>query len=507
MKLRQKLLSTFGGLAVLALLNAGVTGWAIAKWEASNRELNNHYQRSLLVKELTARVINASQAIRDAISTGEPNARHQFETDIAPVQQYFQNWSQLVHNEAERKQMQQLKNAYLVLLSDSEDILQLLAEGRTFEALQLRREKLQNASFPLFEELGARAVDSDQQYRQEILRRVKQSQETAELVLILAAFGTISLTLLLLAYLNSDLFTPLEEVKQAMDHFSQGDRRIYLDTERGDEIGSVNRAFNRLVESVQKREKLLELAALGISNKPAIDDKSEIPNLPSRLLVHQLLNQMEVQLAQLDNSNDNGNGKTDKKQAIVSQITQLLHTVTHLTEFGFPLDLNLTQTDIRALLYEVLISVREELIDRSISIELKIAPEVKDAVVDRLKLREALRQLVDNSLSALPETGGRIGIFANVAANSAELSLEVTDNGTGIKQSLIDRVFNGAEILSEEGQTRSPMGLKLTKAIVEQHGGELLLKSKQGQGTQVQIKLPILTDKARSLPMKLSRQV
>ena len=497
MKLRQKLLSTFGGLAVLALLHAGVAGWAIYNWKVSNRELNNHYQRSLLVKKLKMRVNSASQVLRQAIATGNPNARNQFESDLAPVQQYFQDWSKLSHNEAEKKQIQQIKDAYLVLLGDSEEIWQLLTEDRTFEALKLRREKLNNANFSIFKELSDRAMDSDQEYRQKILARVDQSQSTAELVLVLAAFGTISLTFLLMAYLTSDLFTPLQEVKQAMDNFSQGDHQIFLDTERGDEIGSVNRAFNRLVESVQKREKFLELAALGTSNKSTIDNKSAIPNVPSRLLVHQLLSQMEVQLAQLDNNN--GNGKTVSKQVIVSQLTQLLQTVTHLTKFGFPLDLNLTQTDIRALLYEVLISLREELIDRSISIELEIAPEVKEAVVDQLKLQEVLRQLVDNALSALPSTGGRIGIFANVSANNAELLLSVADNGTGITQSLLNRVFHDSEILAEAGQIRSPMGLKLTKAIVEQHGGKLLLKSKPGVGTQVQIKLPIMTESRLSL--------
>ncbi|WP_019507882.1 ATP-binding protein [Pleurocapsa sp. PCC 7319] len=506
MKLQQKLLSTFGGLVVLALLNAGVTGWAIYNWQTSNRELNNHYQRSLLIKELKTRVINATQTIRDVIATGEPNARSQFETDIAPVQQYFRNWSQLAHNGAEKKQIQELKNAYLLLLRDCEEILQLLAEDRKFEALEIRRNKLQNTSIPMFKKLGERAVDSDQQDRQAILRRVKQSQETAELVLILAAFGTISLSLLLIAYLNSDLFTPLKEVKQALDNLSQGGRQIYLDAERGDEIGSVNRAFNRLVESLQKREKLLELAALETVNGTAAGNSSSIKNAPSRLLVHQLLNQMEVQLAQLDYKNGNGNVKTARKQVIINQVTQLLSTVTHLTEFGFPLDLNLTEIDIRALLYEIVISFQEELVTRSISIELEIAPEVKRAVVDRLKLREAIKQLIENALEALPETGGRIGIFTNVVSDN-ELLIDVTDNGTGIKKSLIDGFFNSAEILSGTQQSRSPMGLKLTKEIVEQHGGELTLNSELNQGTQVQIKLPILTKKLRSPSLKLSQQV
>ena len=147
------------------------------------------------------------------------------------------------------------------------------------------------------------------------------------------------------------------------------------------------------------------------------------------------------------------------------------------------------------------------MVTRSISIELEIAPEVQRAVVDRLKLREAIKQLVDNALEALPEIGGRIGIFAEVNVNNTNLLIGISDNGTGIKKSLLDRVFNEADIPSGERQSRSPMGLKLTKAIIEQHGGELTLNSELNQGTQVQIQLPILTNKSRSLTIKSSEYV
>ena len=483
MNLRQKLLSTFGGLAVLALLNAGVTGWAIASWQKSNRELNNHYQRSLLVKELKMRVINASHTIREAISTDELTTRQQFEQDLAPVEQHFRDWLRLAHNEAEKKQIQQLNDAYLVLLKDSEEILQLLTEGRTFEALQSRRDKLNNTSFPKFKKLSDRAINSDLQYREKVLQQVTEDQSTAELVLILAAFGTISLTLLLVAYLNSDLFAPLKEIKQGLDSLSQGDRQINLDAERGDEIGSVNRAFNRLVESLQKRGKFLESTALATDLETLTDRQTEITNLPSRLLLHQLLKQMKTQLVQLDRQSIN-------KQAVSRQLNLLLHTVSHLAEFGFPLDLNLKSVDIHALLYETLTSFQAEFIARKIDLELSIDPKIQPVLVDWLKLKEALKQLIDNALTALPDAGGRISLIASVE-NDSSLSIAIEDNGTGIKQSLLERVFNGKEI-TENNYNRSPMGLKLSKAIVEQHGGELVFESNPGEGTRVQINLPIL---------------
>ncbi len=73
-----------------------------------------------------------------------------------------------------------------------------------------------------------------------------------------------------------------------------------------------------------------------------------------------------------------------------------------------------------------------------------------------------------------------------------------TDNGAGIKQSLLDRAFMDEEILAEVGQNQSPMGLKLTKAIIQQHGGELILHSEPGRGTQVPMKLAIFKDRQLS---------
>ena len=59
----------------------------------------------------------------------------------------------------------------------------------------------------------------------------------------------------------------------------------------------------------------------------------------------------------------------------------------------------------RALLYDVLLRFHEEFARRGISFELNIAPDVGHATVDRLKLRQAIAELVGNAVVALPDTG------------------------------------------------------------------------------------------------------
>jgi signal transduction histidine kinase len=129
-------------------------------------------------------------------------------------------------------------------------------------------------------------------------------------------------------------------------------------------------------------------------------------------------------------------------------------------------------------------------IQRGVSVELQIAPEIEYAVVDRLKLREVLGELVRNALSALPERGGRIGIRSSInkdVIHHTEIVIEVADDGTGSEQPLINRAFATFE---DSVNQRPSVGLRLTKAIVEQHGGRLTIDSEPGLGTHVQIRLP-----------------
>ena len=497
MKLRQKLFTTFSGLAVLALLNAGVTGWAISQWRTSNKNLEAHYQHSLRLKTLQSTVYRAVKEVPDAFA-GDEDALVEFEYLLKPAEQQFEEWAKLAKTDKERKQVQQFRSAYQILLRDVRAIFNLLEEGKRAEALKLMEEELEKKSLVEFEKLMDEAVNFDEKSRMAILAQVRGTRETAQLVLTLAAFGTISLVLLLAAYLTSDLFSPLVQVQKALQNAAKGDRESRLDEERADELGAINLAFNRAIESIQHREQLLELAALP-KDPQAKDFRLGLEDMPSRLTIYKLLYQTRMQLDQWANNNGAKRDQTTdaKKQPITDRLDRLLHAVTHIIEFGFPLDLHITQTDIPALLYEVLSYFQEECAKRNISIELEVAPEVTEAIVDRLKLRKVISELVSNALEALPERGGRIQIGASLVTDNRELLIEVRDNGKGIKESLIDRVLARTETFLDEP---IPVGLRLTKSIIEQHGGELIVKSKPGEGTQVQIKLPLHVNQNLSTP-------
>ncbi len=479
MNLRQKLLTTFAGLALLTLATAGMTIWTIARWQDSNQKLRGHYQRSLLLQRVRATTFRAFKEVPDAVTGGDANARQEFEALLKPAEQDFKLWSQLADSKAERQQVQQIRQAYEALIQNARQVFDLVEANRRNEAIALMEGQLEDRDLLPFQKLTEQAATSDRQNRQVINAQVENTRQTAQLALAIAAFGAISLVLLLAAYLAADLFAPLREVEQAMDDVAKGDLQRRLEMERADEIGAVGAAFNRMIDAIGERQPV----AISLDGAASGGDGSW-QSTPSRVTLHRLVSQLRSRFHQVSQNHQlDGDNFEQEKQILIEQLDNLLQAVTRMTDFGFPVDLNLARTDIRALLYEVLVRFQAEFAERGISFELDIAPEVSYAVVDRLKLREVLSELIRNSLAALPEQGGRLGIRTLVVADGKELLIEVADNGSGIKQSLIAQTFDTEQQIG--------VGLALTKAIAQQHGGQLKIDSEPGKGTNVQIHLPI----------------
>ncbi len=484
MNLRRKLITTFGVLALLGLTIVGVTFWVILQWQSSSEALNSHYLRSLEVQRIRAATLEATREVPDALGDEDPDAREEFEDALRGVDGEFELWADLANSEEEMRQVREVRDAYDTIVGNSREFFDLMEEGRREEAANLSDDVIEEENFDAFKRTTEAAVASDREKRDVVQAHDRDVRRTAQLVLVVAAFGTVSMLFLLAAYLISDLFRPLREVEEALGDVGRGDLSRRLDAERGDELGAVSRAFNAMVEGISRRERMGGLASELAGG--AGDDGQGWQNAPSRVTLHRLVSQLRSRVAQLS---ENGTpGAAGEQRELVSQLDGLSQAVARVTEFGFPLDLDLSRTDVRALLYRVFMRFGDEFAERAVSLDLEIAPEVGHAVVDKLKLREAIAELLRNALDALPASGGHLGLRSRLSEDGTELLIEVADDGAGADQSLIDRAFDPAS--SEDGG-RPRTGLALTKAVVEQHGGRFGIESEPGEGTYAQIRLPL----------------
>lgn len=106
---------------------------------------------------------------------------------------------------------------------------------------------------------------------------------------------------------------------------------------------------------------------------------------------------------------------------------------------------------------------------------------------DRVQLRRAFQNIVQNAVQAAPKPGGEITIA--VRRTDSLVEIRVHDNGCGIPPDKVNQVFDA--FFTTKGQERGTgLGLFIAKQVIEDHGGTIDLESRVGSGTTVRIRLP-----------------
>jgi signal transduction histidine kinase len=123
------------------------------------------------------------------------------------------------------------------------------------------------------------------------------------------------------------------------------------------------------------------------------------------------------------------------------------------------------------------------------SLKIDLVIEAVDGRIegDEDKLLRVLQNLVSNAAHALEPEGGQIKITA-AFADTGELAIEVSDNGPGIPEQVRHNLF---EAFSTYGKKNGiGLGMAITHAIIQAHGGSIRFETATGQGTTFYIQLP-----------------
>jgi signal transduction histidine kinase len=129
---------------------------------------------------------------------------------------------------------------------------------------------------------------------------------------------------------------------------------------------------------------------------------------------------------------------------------------------------------------------------RARGIDLRLeAADVPPLRADRERLTQVAGNLLSNALKFTP-AGGSVTARSFVEGNRAVL--EVEDTGIGIpaaEQSRLFERFFRSSIATEQAIPGTGLGLVITKAIAEAHGGEVSVRSEVGEGTCFRVELPL----------------
>lgn len=127
---------------------------------------------------------------------------------------------------------------------------------------------------------------------------------------------------------------------------------------------------------------------------------------------------------------------------------------------------------------------------KGIAVEVSVAADVGSAVVDPRRLDQVLANLFSNALKFSP---AGTTVTVRVARNRGDLVLEVRDQGAGIGPEDLGKLFTRfgkAAARPTAGEASTGLGLAITKAIVQAHGGDVSVQSQPGVGSCFTVRIP-----------------
>ncbi len=190
---------------------------------------------------------------------------------------------------------------------------------------------------------------------------------------------------------------------------------------------------------------------------------------------------------------------TESGQHLLSMINDILDIST-VQASGLALDLALVEVD--DLCAPLVAHLRAEAVTRGQVVEYAGPSASLYVRVDARRFGQIVRHLLENAMKFTPD-GGRISLAVQPDVARAVLSLTIEDNGIGIAQDAIERIFQPftqVDAALSRHYAGSGIGLTLVRRLVELHGGSIAVESPgvPGQGSRFTVLLPWSAPPVRS---------
>lgn len=294
-----------------------------------------------------------------------------------------------------------------------------------------------------------------------------------------------SLGILVSLYLARKYTQPLHSVVESAKRVASGDLTKTSEVEGEDEIAELTKSFNEMVEKLRQHRELEERLR-------EAERLSAVGKLASGI-AHEIRNPLNFINLSIDHiRNRLGGGRPDgtaEALALMANIKAEIHRLNTMIEnfltVGKPLTLNKSKIDLNALIQDVVGLAQQKAVEQGIAIAVAGGTPIPRLHADPLQIKTCLMNVVLNAIQAMP-AGGRLHIAT--ASGSETVDITISDTGPGISEDDINRIFNPYFTTKKLG---IGLGLAITKKIVEEHQGRIIVRSRPNEGTDVVISLPV----------------
>jgi two-component system nitrogen regulation sensor histidine kinase NtrY len=283
--------------------------------------------------------------------------------------------------------------------------------------------------------------------------------------------------------LTDRIISPIVHLEEATRRVAEGDFSFRILSPSRDELSGLVDSFNAMVAELDgSRRKLI--AAERITAWQEI----------ARRLAHEIRNPLTpIKLSAQRILKKHGEGAADFDSALFSSVAAIIREVEGLerllgefSEFARLPEPALEPVRLRELLGEVASTYAPA--SGTVQVDLHEVPVDLVLSIDRAQMRRAFANLFTNAVQAMPG-GGRLVVRTDAVrkGHQAWCRLAVSDTGPGIPESDHERIFDPYFTTKKAG---TGLGLAIVRRIVFDHGGNVWVESRPGEGATFYVDLP-----------------
>lgn len=310
------------------------------------------------------------------------------------------------------------------------------------------------------------------------INQIQDSMQQLLIVLLFAVFAGLILIGLGGFYLTKKSLAPVDLITRRARQISHSNltERIEIKNE-GDELGQLSVVLNDLLERLHKAF---------VSQKEFMAD-----------VAHELKTPLSILRSHWETEINNPALTLELKEKLVQDvetITRLSHLINNLLLLSKTEAVS-TNFEFKTVQLDVILS--EVIADAGILAQIKsqeiVTVDLNPAEItgDKLRLYQLFFNLLDNAIKYSPENGK---IFISLRIQSGIAVVEIKDNGEGIPQGDISKIFDRFYRVHKDRARRSGgsgLGLSICKLITESHMGTIEVRSEPGKGSSFFVKLPL----------------
>jgi signal transduction histidine kinase len=376
-----------------------------------------------------------------------------------------------------RSSLQPLKD----LKQDASEIERYEAVSNLIQAYNANNPKLYEARIKEFERVERKFFKFAQW-------KIKKFKGEVRFFLVLATVLPLLGLCGLIYYFNYGVLSPLQTLSHRMMEFLIDQYTFRFSSPPNNEIGNLERTFNSLAQKVLNN--MDELKALDRA-------KSEFVSIAS----HELrtpLTSIKGSLGLLSNDIVGTLDPESKDMVLVAEqeTDRLVRLINDMLDLAKIESRSLTLKTDWVPLMELLERTAQGLKGFAAAAQVKIhvtsqVPEALEVAIDPDRIQQVITNLVSNAIKYSPQKG-TVTVMTQVTLDG-RLEVSITDQGDGISeenQSLIFEKFRQATDANNQLVKGTGLGLAISKALIEEHHGEIGVRSVEGQGSTFYFTLP-----------------